>query len=103
MAGLAWAGSAEAESRDGGLPAGAGLGQRYRQAANLSPSRLCFVSGPQQGQVCTAGTGGSGFTTVPLSATSPPSLPLRTDSQLRLPTSGALFWQTCPGSWEWPG
>lgn len=62
-------------------------------------SSLCFVSRAQQAHG--PGTAGSGLLMVPPSATSPPSLPRRTDSQLRpCPLGPWAPGRTCPRSWE---
>lgn len=78
VAGLAWAGRAEPESRSVACSAGPVLGTplcSHGGSESFTISFLCFVSRAQQGQVHGPGTGGSGLLMVPPSATSPPSLP----------------------------
>ena len=86
VAGLAWAGSAEAASRrvacSGGRRAPDNARQWWQQQIFHRLVSVFCERGPA-GAGARQGTGGSGSLTVPLSATSPPSLPLRTDSQLR--------------------
>ena len=88
MAGLTWAGRAEPVSWSVTCPGRGGERMRGRCSAvmvvlnHLIISSLCFVSGAQRGQVHAPGVRGSGSLTVRASATSPPSLPRRADSQL---------------------